>query len=155
MRVFISSTFRDMQLEREELVKQVFSRLRKLCESRGVSWSEVDLRWGVTDEQRAEGRVLSICLAEIHRSRPYFIGLLGERYGWRPEELPAQGIGSSKALSRRRSRPTCAPGGEAGGCSPAVTGKDPGGRDRQRGSERGAAAENLALGRVPYSIDAY
>ena len=67
MRVFISSTFRDMQLEREELVKQVFSRLRKLCESRGVSWSEIDLRWGVTDEQRAEGRVLPICLAEIHR----------------------------------------------------------------------------------------
>src|SRR5713101_5137500 len=88
MRVFISSTFRDMQFEREELVKQVFPRLRKLCVSRGVSWSEIDLRWGVTDEQRAEGRVLPICIAEIHRSPPYFIGLLGERYGWRPEELP-------------------------------------------------------------------
>jgi hypothetical protein len=55
IRVFISSTFRDMHAEREELVKQVFPQLRKLCEQRGVVWSDVDLRWGVTDEQKAEG----------------------------------------------------------------------------------------------------
>jgi tetratricopeptide (TPR) repeat protein len=84
----VSSTFRDMQAEREELVKRVFPRLRRLCEERGVAWSEVDLRWGVTDEQKAEGAVLPICLAEIDRSRPYFLGLLGRRYGWVPEEIP-------------------------------------------------------------------
>ena len=88
IRVFVSSTFRDMQAEREELVKRIFPQLRRLCETRGVAWSEVDLRWGVTDEQKAEGAVLPICLAEIDRSRPYFIGLLGQRYGWIPEELP-------------------------------------------------------------------
>jgi tetratricopeptide (TPR) repeat protein len=88
LRVFISSTFRDMQEEREELVKQIFPQLRRLCESRGVTWGEVDLRWGVTDEARSEGRVLPLCLAEIERCRPYFIGLLGERYGWVPEEIP-------------------------------------------------------------------
>jgi hypothetical protein len=44
IRVFISSTFRDMQEEREELVKQIFPQLRRLCESRGVTWAEVDLR---------------------------------------------------------------------------------------------------------------
>ena len=54
-----------------------------------MGWSEVDLRWGVTDEQKAEGAVLPICLAEIDRSRPYFVGLLGQRYGWVPDELPA------------------------------------------------------------------
>ncbi len=88
IRVFVSSTFRDMQAEREELVKQVFPQLRRMCEARGVAWSEVDLRWGVTDEQKADGAVLPICLAEIDRSRPYFIGLLGQRYGWVPEDLP-------------------------------------------------------------------
>ena len=92
IRVFVSSTFRDMQAEREELVKQIFPQLRRMCESRGVTWSEVDLRWGVTDEQKAEGAVLPICLAEIDRSRPFFIGLLGQRYGWIPEELP-EGLG--------------------------------------------------------------
>src|SRR5690606_25447890 len=90
IRVFISSTFRDMQLERDELVKRGFPRVRKLCARRGVSWSEVDLRWGVTDEQKAEGAVLPICLAEIDRTRPYFIGLLGQRYGWVPDEIPSQ-----------------------------------------------------------------
>ena len=78
IRVFISSTFRDMQAERDYLVKFIFPQLRKLCESRGVTWGEVDLRWGVTDEQAAEGKVLPICLEEIKRCRPYFIGLLGD-----------------------------------------------------------------------------
>jgi len=90
IRVFVSSTFRDMHDEREELIKRVFPRLRRLCEARGVAWSEVDLRWGVTDEQKAEGAVLPICLAEIDRSRPYFIGLLGQRYGWIPKEVPQE-----------------------------------------------------------------
>ena len=87
IRVFVSSTFRDLRAEREELVKRIFPQLRKLCEGRGVTWGEVDLRWGITDEQKAEGKVLPICLVEINRSRPYFIGLLGERYGWVPREI--------------------------------------------------------------------
>ena len=33
--------------------------------------------------------MLPICLAEIERTRPYFIGLLGQRYGWVPDEIPA------------------------------------------------------------------
>lgn len=37
IRVFVSSTFRDMQEEREELAKRVFPQLRKLCEQRGVT----------------------------------------------------------------------------------------------------------------------
>src|SRR2546430_15912770 len=90
IRVFISSTFRDMHAEREELVKQVFPELRRLCEVRGVGWGEVDLRWGIPDEVKAEGRVLPLCLAEIDHCRPFFIGILGERYGWVPEEIPAE-----------------------------------------------------------------
>ena len=89
IRVFISSTFRDMHAERDHLVKVVFPQLRRLCESRGVTWGEVDLRWGVTDEAAAEGKVLPTCLEEINRCRPYFIGLLGERYGWIPQIIPA------------------------------------------------------------------
>jgi tetratricopeptide (TPR) repeat protein len=87
IRVFISSTFRDMQAERELLVKKVFPELRRLCSERFVTFTEVDLRWGITEEQAAEGRVLPICLEEIHDCRPYFIGLLGERYGWIPDSM--------------------------------------------------------------------
>ncbi|HSB12297.1 MAG TPA: tetratricopeptide repeat protein [Blastocatellia bacterium] len=88
VRVFVSSTFRDMHGERDELIKKTFPHLRKLCEERGVAWGEVDLRWGITEEQSQRGEVLPICLGEIHRCRPYFIGLLGERYGWVPDEIP-------------------------------------------------------------------
>jgi len=77
IRVFVSSTFRDMQAERDELVLKIFPQLRQLCEERGVTWGEIDLRWGITEEQSQRGEVLSICLEEIRRCRPYFIGLLG------------------------------------------------------------------------------
>lgn len=91
MRIFISSTFTDMQEERDELVLRVLPELRQLCGSRGVVSGEVDLRWGISSEQRAEGQVLPICLEEIRNCRPFFIGFLGERYGWDnpviPEEL--------------------------------------------------------------------
>ena len=90
IRVFVSSTFRDMQAERDELVLKIFPQLRRLCEERGVTWGEIDLRWGITEEQSQRGEVLPICLEEIRRCRPYFIGLLGERYGWIPEAIPAE-----------------------------------------------------------------
>lgn len=87
IRVFVSSTFLDMREERDHLVKFTFPKLRSICRDRDVEFIDVDLRWGVTDEQKAEGKVLSICLAEIKKCRPFFIGLLGERYGWIPAEI--------------------------------------------------------------------
>ena len=84
VRVFISSTFRDFIEERDELVKKVFPELRRRCRQRFVEIVEVDLRWGITVEQAESGQVLPICLSEIEKCRPFFIGLLGERYGWVP-----------------------------------------------------------------------
>jgi hypothetical protein len=89
VRVFISSTFRDFMGERDELVRKVFPELRRRCRARFVELLEVDLRWGITEEQSRQGATLKICLQEIDRCRPsspvFFIGLLGERYGWVPE----------------------------------------------------------------------
>jgi nephrocystin-3 len=91
LRCFVSSTFRDMHGEREELLKFVFPKLRRFCAERGVVWGDVDLRWGITQEQAERGEVLPICLAEIDRCRPLFLCILGGRYGWTPppESLPA------------------------------------------------------------------
>ncbi len=86
VRVFISSTFRDMMAERDYLMKNVFPEIRKTCKEYGIDFTEVDLRWGVTNEEAEQGKVIEICLNEIDRSRPYFIGILGERYGWVPDE---------------------------------------------------------------------
>jgi len=60
IRVFVSSTFRDMQAERDELVLKIFPQLRRLCEERGVTWREIDLLWGITEEQQADGHFLPI-----------------------------------------------------------------------------------------------
>ncbi len=84
VRVFVSSTFKDMVEDRNELMAQVWPALRRVCRSRAVEFVEVDLRWGVTEEQSQRKETLRHCLAEIKRCRPYFIGLLGERYGWTP-----------------------------------------------------------------------
>jgi hypothetical protein len=84
IRVFLSSAFVDFQEERSLLVKQVFPNLRRRARSLGVEIVDVDLHWGVTAEQTERGETLPLCLAEIDRCRPYFISLLGERYGWVP-----------------------------------------------------------------------
>jgi hypothetical protein len=43
---------------------------------------DVDLRWGVTQEQTDNDQALDICLKQIDECRPFFLGILGERYGW-------------------------------------------------------------------------
>ncbi|EJM34331.1 hypothetical protein PMI26_05819 [Pseudomonas sp. GM33] len=87
IRVFLSSTFKDMQVERDYLLKHVFPEVRERCTERGVGFTEIDLRWGVTEEEAKNGTTIAICLSEIDRCRgfpPFFIGFLGERYGWVP-----------------------------------------------------------------------
>ncbi len=85
LRVFISSTFRDLQEEREHLVKKIFPEIRALCRERGITFTEVDLRWGLTEEDAALGRIIRTCLEEIDRCRPYFIGITGDLYGYVPD----------------------------------------------------------------------
>lgn len=83
IRVFLSSTFKDMTVERNKLLK-LFKRLEAYGSNRGVEISIIDLRWGITDEDAQNGKVISTCLQEIDNSRPFFIGLIGSRYGWQP-----------------------------------------------------------------------
>jgi hypothetical protein len=92
-RVFVSSTFEDLKAERDALQRDVFPRLRKLCEENNARFQAIDLRWGVRDEAALDQQTMEICLREIERCqetgiKPNFIVLLGERYGWRP--LPAR-----------------------------------------------------------------
>ena len=86
IRVFISSTFRDMQDERDYLMKRTFPKLRKLAAERDVTLTELDLRWGITEEEAKSGKVVEICLREIENCIPFFIGIIGNRYGWVPEK---------------------------------------------------------------------
>jgi len=84
IRVFISSTFLDMHAERDIIVNVVFPSLRRRFRASGRELVDVDLRWGLTEEQARRGEIAGLCLAEIDRCRPFFLGLIGERLGWIP-----------------------------------------------------------------------
>jgi hypothetical protein len=88
-RVFVSSTFEDFAREREALDGIVAPELRLFCQARGVDFQLVDLRWGVNSLSARGHRTLAICLNEIDKTlilatKPSFLVLLGDRYGWRP-----------------------------------------------------------------------
>src|SRR5258705_6232266 len=88
-RLFVSSTFKDFESEREVLRLEVFPRLRALCQSRDATFEAVDLRWGVSRRAADSRRTLELCLEEVDRCvastpTPNFLLLLGDRLGWRP-----------------------------------------------------------------------
>jgi nephrocystin-3 len=101
LRIFVCSTFHDMQEEREELVKKVYPQIRQLGLDRGVWVTLIDLRWGITAEQAEAGRVIPICLHEVERCRPYFVCVLGERYGWVPERIAPEVLAQYPWLAAR------------------------------------------------------
>jgi len=75
VRVFVSSSFRDMRAEREKLIKLVFPCLRQMCEQRGTAWVEAEPRWGITDEARERGRVPPLRVLRV--VRPWLEGEKG------------------------------------------------------------------------------
>jgi hypothetical protein len=99
-RIFVSSTFKDMQLERDLLRDRVLPALNQFTEQYGLTVELVDLRWGVNtadmSEEESSYKVLRTCLDEIDRSRPIFVGFLGNRYGWVPKARDVASVTQSK-----------------------------------------------------------
>jgi hypothetical protein len=96
-RLFVSSTFSDLRAERDALQEHVFPALSRLCMAKGAVFQPIDLRWGVSDEAGLDQQTMVICLTELERCRntglkPYFLVLLGDRYGWQPlpPRIPAE-----------------------------------------------------------------
>lgn len=88
VKVFISSTFKDMNAERDVLIKKVFPKLKEEAESKlGVRIQEVDLRWGITEDEAKKGSIVDLCLSGIDECQPYFLCMLGKRYGWIPAPI--------------------------------------------------------------------
>lgn len=87
--MFVSSTFADMHAERDYLYHFVFPELAERLQERQHHLEAIDLRGAAEkpapeEEQAKESLVLKMCLSEIARSRPFFIGLIGDCYGWTP-----------------------------------------------------------------------
>ena len=85
IKVFISSTFQDMQAERDYLIRHTFPELQKLAKERNVSFIPIDLRWGVTEEEAMSRKILERCFQEIDSANPFFIGIIGNKYGTVPQ----------------------------------------------------------------------
>lgn len=84
--VFISSTFNDMQAERDYLSTYVFPELKSWCAKYKINLIDVDLRWGITEEDaKINKRTVEICLNNIDISKPIFLCFLGQRRGWVPQ----------------------------------------------------------------------
>ena len=102
--LFVSSTFQDMQSERDAIRDIVLPRLNAEAQKYGQSVAVCDLRWGINtqnlEEASANRRVLDICLDEIDRSTSPMIVILGDRYGWiPPEDLIRSAAGQRRLVS--------------------------------------------------------
>ncbi|XP_077796617.1 telomerase protein component 1 isoform X4 [Macaca mulatta] len=83
IRLFISSTFRDMHGERDLLLRSVLPALQARAAPHRISLHGIDLRWGVTEEETRRNRQLEVCLGEVENAQ-LFVGILGSRYGYIP-----------------------------------------------------------------------
>lgn len=97
-----------MNVERDYLVKDTFYKIRELCNERNVEFVPIELRWGLS-AAKGKAHIISACLNEIKESQPYFIGIVGDRYGWIPTmrelyESNTQDVGSASE-ERRYIRP--------------------------------------------------
>lgn len=83
---FISSTFSDMNFERDWFQKNVLPRFREAAHSHGEESDAIDLRIGIdTRELETPERlkqVLGVCSKLISKCKPFMIVFIGDRYGY-------------------------------------------------------------------------
>ncbi len=98
--IFVSSTFSDMQEERDALMIKILPELNIFAKEYLESIKLVDLRWGIDtsnfDDELSNQKVLSVCLDEIDRSNPYMLVFVGSRYGWIPSSERLKYTANSK-----------------------------------------------------------
>jgi WD40 repeat protein len=85
-RIFISSAFLDMGVERRLLQDQIFPSVKKRAEALGANFYPIDLRWGISETVSLDQQMITVCLQEVDRCLAAsnglsFILLLGEHYG--------------------------------------------------------------------------
>ena len=104
--IFISSTFKDMDEERDAIKFDVINRLNWHYRDQYIQFQAIDLRIGINtedcSEEQSEDMVLDVCLDNIEKSRPFFVCLLGNRYGWIPDEKRWESIISQLSAEKRR-----------------------------------------------------
>jgi nephrocystin-3 len=94
-----------MHAERDHLVTVVFPELRERVEQLGLEFFDVDLRWGVPakDLNGETANSWEYCRQWIDRVEPFFVCILGQRYGWvpKPEQLKAKEDSQRQQVEQR------------------------------------------------------
>lgn len=98
--LFVSSTFKDMQFERDAIQEIALPKLNSIARDYSQTLSFCDLRWGINtldlDSEEGSKKVLDVCLDNIDRSSPPMIVLLGDRYGYIPDSELIRGVARGK-----------------------------------------------------------
>lgn len=81
VKIFISSTFREMTRERDDIQQIVFSKIRFWAKKLGVLVIPIDLRWGISEEDIESGKLAAQCESAVLECYPYFLTILGNTYG--------------------------------------------------------------------------
>lgn len=89
VRIFLSSTFKDTQIERNALMVDVYPKIQEFCANHGLDFQVVDMRWGIPEDTQADYSTEELCLYEIENCQnlslgPNFVAFIGSRYGYRP-----------------------------------------------------------------------
>ena len=90
VRIFTSSTFTDMLMERNTLMEWVYPKIKEYCkEKHGLEFQVVDMRWGVRDEMTNEHMTTALCMNELKGCQQYSMGpnflyFGAQKYGYRP-----------------------------------------------------------------------
>ncbi|CAG2252657.1 unnamed protein product [Mytilus edulis] len=93
VRVFFSSTFTDMTVEKNYLMKHSVHKIREYCFKKGLDFQVVDYCLGVKDEASVDHSTTDLILEEVEVCKktsrgPYFVFFLGDKYGLR--SLPSK-----------------------------------------------------------------
>ena len=104
VRIFTSSTFTDMLMERNTLMEYVYPKIKEYCrEKHGLEFQVVDMRWGVRDEMTNEHMTTDLCMTELRNCQkfsmgPNFIYFGAQKYGYSP--IPTYVVSSELATLR-------------------------------------------------------
>ena len=100
--LFISSTFKDMHYERDAIRDIALPKINTEARTYGQEVSVCDLRWGINtlnlDDDDGSKKVLDVCLDQIDRCSPPMIVLLGDRYGYIPDNSIIRNAARTKQL---------------------------------------------------------
>lgn len=92
-----------MQFERDILQNNVLPRIKDFAKQYGRNMELCDLRWGVNSlgmsEEESSTKILQVCFDEIDYARPFFIAIIGDRYGWIPPTYISDNIATERGFS--------------------------------------------------------